>query len=102
MYLGAFASEVDAGKAYNEAAKRIHGEFAVLNEIPEEKDRQSVISDIAIDAAELSQLLRHGTVEDALANYVEMMEARTAADGRHREPIIVNPTSNHQEGDSKF
>jgi hypothetical protein len=31
IYLGSFINEVDAGKAFNIAAQRIHGEFANLN-----------------------------------------------------------------------
>ena len=30
-YLGCFISEIDAARAYNEAAKKLHGEFARLN-----------------------------------------------------------------------
>jgi hypothetical protein len=30
-YLGSFRNEVDAAKAYNEAASKVHGEFANLN-----------------------------------------------------------------------
>lgn len=33
FYLGCFKNEDDAGNAYNEAAKKYHGEFANLNEI---------------------------------------------------------------------
>jgi len=36
--LGAYATEVEAARAYNEAAKRLHGEFAWLNPIPDEVD----------------------------------------------------------------
>lgn len=35
IYLGHFDSEKRAAKSYNEAAKRLHGEFAHLNELPE-------------------------------------------------------------------
>lgn len=33
IYLGYFSSEIDAAMAYNEAALRLFGEFAVINEI---------------------------------------------------------------------
>lgn len=33
--LGSFTTDVEAAKAYNEAAQRFHGEFALINEIPE-------------------------------------------------------------------
>lgn len=33
VHLGDFESEIDAAKAYNEAVKQHHGEFALLNEI---------------------------------------------------------------------
>lgn len=35
IYLGLFTSELDAARAYNEAALKYHGEFARLNDIPE-------------------------------------------------------------------
>jgi hypothetical protein len=61
-----------------------------------------VIDDIAVAPSELIELLRAGSIEEAFFNYYEMLRERSAADGRHRDPIIVNPTSNHPEGDSKF
>lgn len=33
IYLGSFEAQIDAAKAYNEAAKIQHGEFAMLNNI---------------------------------------------------------------------
>ena len=35
IYLGVFNTDDDAARAYNEAAKRMHGEFAWLNPVPE-------------------------------------------------------------------
>lgn len=35
VYLGQFTGKNDAAAAYNEAAIRFHGEFAVLNQIGE-------------------------------------------------------------------
>ncbi len=32
-YLGMFATELEAAKAYNEAAERYHGEYARLNDV---------------------------------------------------------------------
>ena len=36
QHLGVFDTAVEAGRAYNEAVKKYHGEFAVLNELPED------------------------------------------------------------------
>jgi hypothetical protein len=36
IHLGMYATEEDAARAYNEAARRFHGEFARLNIVPEE------------------------------------------------------------------
>jgi hypothetical protein len=33
IYLGGFASKIDAAKAYNDAALKYHGKFALLNEV---------------------------------------------------------------------
>lgn len=34
FYLGSYKSEIDAARAYNEAALKYHGDFARLNDIP--------------------------------------------------------------------
>lgn len=36
IYVGNYLLEIDAALAWNEAAKKYHGEFAVLNEVPNE------------------------------------------------------------------
>ena len=36
IYLGCYEKEIDAAKAYNEAAKKHHGEYAMLNIIEDE------------------------------------------------------------------
>jgi hypothetical protein len=50
--------------------------------------RQLASLDIGISAAELSQLLRHVTVEEALESYTGLLDERNAADGGNRKPLI--------------
>lgn len=38
FFLGSFVDKTDAARAYNEAAKKYHGEFAYLNKIDEKVD----------------------------------------------------------------
>ena len=42
IWLGSYASEVDAAKAYNQAALKYFGEYACLNEIPEVGTQQKI------------------------------------------------------------
>lgn len=47
IYLGAYELEIDAAIAYNQAATKLHGKFACLNEIPKEFiDRQVITKPI--------------------------------------------------------
>jgi hypothetical protein len=66
-------------------------EIAYLETRQRETSRRSAMLDIGIEAAELGQLLRHGTVEEALVSYTEMLDERNAADGGNREPLILKP-----------
>jgi len=36
-YLGSFNTAVEAARAYNKMAKELHGDYAVLNELPEDR-----------------------------------------------------------------
>jgi hypothetical protein len=38
-YLGSYETELEAAKAYNKAALRIVGEYAVLNDLPDTADQ---------------------------------------------------------------
>jgi hypothetical protein len=37
-YLGSFATELEAAKAYNKAALAIIGSYAIINQLPEESN----------------------------------------------------------------
>jgi hypothetical protein len=53
MYLGYFTDELDAAKAYNKKAAEIFGLFALLNDIPNDKDTADSDTDVDIEDSEL-------------------------------------------------
>lgn len=94
IYMGTFNTEVEAAIAYNNIAKSIYGEFAFLNNIPEEfkeiipKPFKSKCSYIGVElrpSGKYTVEIRKNKVRIHLGTFTDPIEAAKAYDAKAKE-----------------